>query len=159
MNTELTIGKKIQLYRKQKHLTQKQLANLVSVNEITIRSYEGNRFRPKYDTVIALCKALEVPLDALLPETKGNLVYATYDTNSNPEKSNIIREEPESYNTGAKVTNIETLKNASLKQSGDYISLEATSSKQPDDYISFEATPSKQPDGSPWLKKIQQLND
>lgn len=55
-----TMGKRIRHYRKQQELTQKQLAKKVGVNEVTIRSYEADKYQPKYDTLCRLCESLFV---------------------------------------------------------------------------------------------------
>lgn len=42
-------------------MTQKELATLVGVNEVTIRSYEAEKYRPKIETIQKISSALGVP--------------------------------------------------------------------------------------------------
>jgi len=118
MGTELTIGKKIQKYRKLKHLTQKQLAELAGVNEITIRSYEGNRFRPKYDTVVALCSALDIPLSILL----DNSISEPKSTSNTQVTPSIVRETTP-YFTLDNLERIEELTSQSMFEQEKQLSL------------------------------------
>ena len=68
-----TMGKRIKYYRKQQGLTQKQLAEKIGVNEVTIRSYEAEKYQPKYDTFCKLCESLFVfPYD--LKDVPGVLI-------------------------------------------------------------------------------------
>ena len=58
----MSVGKNIKKYRKEKKMTQKELATLVGVNEVTIRSYEAEKYRPKIETIQKIAKALDVPV-------------------------------------------------------------------------------------------------
>lgn len=59
---KMSVGKNIKKYRKEKKMTQKELATLVGVNEVTIRSYEAEKYRPKIETIQKIAKALDVPV-------------------------------------------------------------------------------------------------
>ena len=60
----MSIGKNIKAIRKEKGLTQKKLAELSGIAEITIRQYEAEKYRPKVEAVKKLAVALEVsPFD------------------------------------------------------------------------------------------------
>lgn len=57
----MKIGEKMRSLRKSKGITQKELAKLCGLNEVTIRSYELGKFNPKIETVQKIADALEVP--------------------------------------------------------------------------------------------------
>lgn len=63
----MALGQNIKKYRKEKKLTQKELASLAGVNEVTIRSYEAEKYRPKIETLQKIAEALDVSLAALDP--------------------------------------------------------------------------------------------
>ena len=76
-----TIGKNIKNFRKQKKLTQKKLAELTGLNEVTIRSYEADKYRPKYDNLKKLARALGVQTHQLAYDhddgyTLKNIAYS-----------------------------------------------------------------------------------
>ena len=56
----MTIGKTIRSIRKEKGITQKKLAELSGMAEITIRQYEADKYKPKIEQVERIAKALEV---------------------------------------------------------------------------------------------------
>jgi len=62
----MSIGENIKYLRKKAKLTQKELASLVGINEVTIRSYEAGKYEPKTDTLYKLRKALDCNINELL---------------------------------------------------------------------------------------------
>lgn len=56
----MTIGKTIRSIRKEKGITQKKLAELSGMAEITIRQYEADKYKPKIEQVEKLANALGV---------------------------------------------------------------------------------------------------
>lgn len=56
----MTIGIKIKEIRKEQGITQKQLANLTGLSEISIRKYENGDRNPKIENVKKIAKALNV---------------------------------------------------------------------------------------------------
>ena len=56
----MNIGERIKSLRKQKGLTQKELAKLSSISEISIRKYESGDRQPKQKAIYHLAKALDV---------------------------------------------------------------------------------------------------
>lgn len=63
------IGKRIKQYRKEKHITQKELAELVNCAEMTISQYERGLYSPKIDMRIAIANALGVSYaDLFVPD-------------------------------------------------------------------------------------------
>ena len=63
----MALGQNIKKYRKEKKLTQKELASLAGVNEVTIRSYEAEKYRPKIETLQKIADALDVSIATLDP--------------------------------------------------------------------------------------------
>lgn len=60
----MTIGKTIRSIRKEKGITQKKLAELSGIAEITIRQYEADKYKPKIEQVKKIAAALNVsPFD------------------------------------------------------------------------------------------------
>ena len=62
----MSIGENIRYLRKKANLTQKQLAQMVGVNEVTIRSYERGKYEPKTDVLYRLVKALDCNINEIL---------------------------------------------------------------------------------------------
>lgn len=56
----MTIGENIQFYRKEKGLSQKELAEKIGKSTGTIQQYELNKREPKFDFVCDIAKALDV---------------------------------------------------------------------------------------------------
>ena len=56
----MNIGERIKSLRKQKGLTQKELAKLSSISEMSIRKYESGDRQPKQKAIYHLAKALDV---------------------------------------------------------------------------------------------------
>ncbi len=52
--------------RKERHLTQKLVAEGVNVTEIAIQNYEAGRRKPNYDILISLADYFDVSLDYLV---------------------------------------------------------------------------------------------
>lgn len=62
----MTIGKQIQLKRKEKKITQQQLADIIGVKRAAISKYEKDLVDVPYSKLIAIAQALEVELSELL---------------------------------------------------------------------------------------------
>lgn len=56
----MTIGEKIGFFRNNKGLTQKKLAELSGISEISIRKYEAGERKPKKEQVLKLAHALNM---------------------------------------------------------------------------------------------------
>ena len=56
----MIIGNKIKEIRKKQGLTQKELANLTGLSEISIRKYENNNRKPKIENIKKIANALNV---------------------------------------------------------------------------------------------------
>jgi transcriptional regulator with XRE-family HTH domain len=66
MMSEIQIGKRIQAIRKERHLSQDQLAELAMLNRVTVAKYESGRIEPGAQALARIADALEVSIDYLL---------------------------------------------------------------------------------------------
>lgn len=66
----MNVGNNITKFRKEKKLTQEELANLINVSPKTISSYENNRNLPNIETLILLSEVLEVSIDEIIGTSK-----------------------------------------------------------------------------------------
>ncbi|HEL1393014.1 TPA: helix-turn-helix transcriptional regulator, partial [Streptococcus equi subsp. equi] len=82
----LYIGSKIKELRKNKGLTQKELAILVNMGDTTIANYEKGFRTPKKNTLFKLANALSVTIDELFPpinkKNKENIVHLKQQSNT-----------------------------------------------------------------------------
>lgn len=62
----MTTGEKIKFYRKQAKLTQKQLAEITGLAEITIRQYEAGKYLPKLGALNKIGQALNLNITNLM---------------------------------------------------------------------------------------------
>ena len=76
----LTLGQNIKKYRKQKGLTQSELAEMIDLKSITIRKYESDDREPSIETITKIAEALGVPVSKLIEDDTFNL------TDSDTEK-------------------------------------------------------------------------
>lgn len=76
----MKIGNNIKLYRKQKGLTQKQLAEKIGTTDSAITRYESNSREPSIETITKIAAALGIPVSKLIEEDTFNL------TDSDTEK-------------------------------------------------------------------------
>ncbi len=60
------IAQKIKELRTTNHLTQKQLAEILNVQPVTLQRFEYGTVRPSLDTLIALADYFDVSLDYLV---------------------------------------------------------------------------------------------
>ncbi len=60
------IGSKIRYFRELRKLSQKELASIIGVSNSRISNWEQGINRPDADTLVMLCKALNVSADELL---------------------------------------------------------------------------------------------
>lgn len=62
----MCIGKRIRELRKSNDFTQKELGEKAGISEIAIRKYENGSRSPKYETLIKIAKALNIPVYDLM---------------------------------------------------------------------------------------------
>ena len=74
----MNLGKNIQHLRKQKKITQEQLAGMMSVSRQTISKWEADEVIPELDKIVALSDLFACKLDALVKEdmSAGDAVYS-----------------------------------------------------------------------------------
>lgn len=63
------IGARLREFRDKRKLTQKELANILSVSTDTISKYEREESKPTGETIAQICKELDVSADYLLGVT------------------------------------------------------------------------------------------
>lgn len=66
------IGKRIQKYRIQKNLTQEHLAETVGISQKHLSRIEKGYHNPRFDMIIHIAKALNIPIDALAKDLSDN---------------------------------------------------------------------------------------
>lgn len=90
----MSIGESIRNLRKKAGFTQKQLAEKVGVNEVTIRSYEAEKYNPKMNTLTKLCIALDCKITDLIDEDskKYYRMFDAIEPNNTANNSSYISE-------------------------------------------------------------------
>ena len=71
----MSIGENIKIHRKNKGLTQKQLADKIGVSEITVRRYEKNNNIPNVAIIDKFAAALEISVFELLDNKYDKAEY------------------------------------------------------------------------------------
>ena len=61
-----TIGKRIKELRRCKKVTQKEIAERIGVNPVSVQRFEYGSVRPSLDPLVALADFFQVPIDFLL---------------------------------------------------------------------------------------------
>ncbi len=72
MNTSNTIGDRIKLARTIKGYTQEELGNLIEISQKQMSKYEVNRANPTIETIIKICKELDISADWLILGEREN---------------------------------------------------------------------------------------
>lgn len=80
------IGFRIKENRQQKKITQEELAELIEISPGFMSLIETGRKRPSLDTLLAICRALEITLNEILT---GNQIPLVTDYSS--ELSDIVK--------------------------------------------------------------------
>ena len=78
---------KLQKLRKEKHLSQEQLADMLDVSRQSVSKWEGGRTYPEMDKLIEICKIFNVTLDDL---TNDNVKEFTNKKTSKNNISNLV---------------------------------------------------------------------
>ncbi len=74
------VSERIRALRKERHITQTELGNIIGLAKTTISGYETDNSEPDYETLNKLANYFEVSVDYLLGRTE----------NRNPDKSIIL---------------------------------------------------------------------
>ncbi|SEN65835.1 Helix-turn-helix [bacterium A37T11] len=72
------IGKRIRAIRDAKGLKQEYIAYVAHVHQTTIAKIENGHIIPRLKTLSMIAKALEVPINDLMPPTTANGVLSTH---------------------------------------------------------------------------------
>ena len=80
---KLTFGEKIRTARKQKGLTQKELADMIGAKHNSVSDWEKNKNRPDPDTIELICGVLDITPNYLLSDKT--------DTDISPEEYELIK--------------------------------------------------------------------
>lgn len=68
----LEIGNRIQKYRTQRNLTQEQVAEKAGISQKHLSRIEKGYHNPRFDMIIQVAKALNVPTDALAKDLSNS---------------------------------------------------------------------------------------
>lgn len=74
----MVLGNRIKEARKNRHLTQEQMAKLIGVSKVTVCYWENNAKKPSTKNLISLSKQLNTPLEYLIGN--DNYVISENDT-------------------------------------------------------------------------------
>ena len=118
----MTVAENIKTIRKQKGLTQKQLAELIDVSVGAIQQFEYGKIVPKMDTLLKMSNKLNVSPKDINPEVK-------WDDYINQES---LRKEVELWES---IT--ETFGEESASFFNDYLSLTSEGQQKASEYIDF----------------------
>lgn len=101
----LSIGKNIRYLRKQAHLTQKQLATMIGVNEVTIRCYESEKYEPKMDNIYKLVTALNCNINEILDHPFPTPTFSLEELEDLGNGARIVSYAPQSIKEALKKEN------------------------------------------------------
>ena len=82
----MSLGERLLNLRKEKHLSQEEVADKINVSRQTISKWETDQSTPDFDKIMPLCKLYEISADELLTGKE--------------EKKQNVNEEPIIYNEG-----------------------------------------------------------
>lgn len=68
----MTFGQRLRNARKNKGLTQKQLADLINAKHNSVSDWENDKNKPDPDTIEYICGALDIPVSFLFSESVQN---------------------------------------------------------------------------------------
>lgn len=86
--TEISFGKMLAKLRKERNLTQQELADILNVSNKTISKWETNTTAPDIDSLKRLSQVLNVPVDVLLGNS--NITTTPKSSKSKPSKKKTI---------------------------------------------------------------------
>ena len=75
----MNIGKRFQLYRRRRQLTQKDAAKELGIKPYQLANYESNRSEPSIKVLIGMAKLYDVSVDQLLGVTQKALLEPNED--------------------------------------------------------------------------------
>ena len=86
---KMTIGVKIQNLRKQKGLSQEQLAEAVGVSRQAVSKWEAEQSVPDIDKIILICDYFGVTTDYILRDEEMSCTETVHSTNKNEEEKDM----------------------------------------------------------------------
>lgn len=87
----MDFGKNLRMYRRERDLTQAQLAEMVGVAHNTIAGYEKGDREPSYQTLEAIADVLNVSIDALMGKDESeNEIDGVLEFLKNTEEGRIL---------------------------------------------------------------------
>ncbi|MCR5149696.1 MAG: helix-turn-helix domain-containing protein [Clostridiales bacterium] len=78
----MTIGERLYALRKERNISQEELANELNVSRQSVSKWETNQSMPDFDKVVALCKFFGITTDELLTGKKDIVQANELDTKS-----------------------------------------------------------------------------
>ena len=84
----MTLGERLMNLRKEKHLSQEEVANILNVTRQTVSKWELDQSLPDFDKIMPLCKLYEISSDELLTGNKTDKEVVEYEEEDEEEKSN-----------------------------------------------------------------------
>lgn len=94
------IGKRIAFYRKERGITQKELAYFLHISYQAVSKWESGKSMPAVEMLYELSKLLHVTVDALLNENEWKSRRITYlDAGLDSEKLHVLKKEIQKLNT------------------------------------------------------------
>lgn len=70
----MKVSDNIKRLRKERHMTQQQLADAIGVHVVTLQSYEAGKYVPKYSVLLKLSSALGVPVSEIDHSQQSDVV-------------------------------------------------------------------------------------
>ena len=86
----MDLGKKIIEMRKNKNLSQEQLAEVLNVSRQTISNWENGKFYPDIDALVKISKCFNISLDDLLASDSNILNHLKVSTDIVRSNKNIL---------------------------------------------------------------------
>ncbi len=96
---QLSIGKFIALKRKEKNLTQEQLAEQLNISNKTVSKWETGKCMPDYSVIKNLCEVLEITISELMDGEEEKESIRTYDEEQTLELLRRVQELERQKNT------------------------------------------------------------
>ncbi len=96
---QLAIGKFITLKRKEKNLTQEQLAEQLNISNKTVSKWETGKCMPDYSVIKNLCEVLEITISELMDGEEEKEIIRSYDEEQTLELLRRVQELERQKNT------------------------------------------------------------
>lgn len=116
----MNFGKLLRQLRKEKGLTQAELARLISIGESTVSFYESGKRQPDYETLIRLANVFRVSVDQLLGHQKVNIeIYSNHHDNN--QSKSYVAEASTAYGTHSKEPTLTKHDYRMIERESEYI--------------------------------------